>query len=315
LAFSATLACITLNARTRIRLTSAIHAAFAHKTGRAILDASQIGGTASLARCTGLGSARVIDALSLEAELTRRAAIAITSRRRADLLETDALSFAIRVIFTRLIAHALAFLASRALWTAHAKAGIFDTAINLAQTPALTSIGNTAIRDTLAISASLTLWTLNARTEVIHALTLLAALALRTKDPHAAIDTASSAADLIGRAILVGTSIIEATSADAELSLWAGIGGAALWGDAASIDAEILCGAILIKDAGRRGDALSRTTDLLCIRASHRKARIGGALVAQGVAETPMLTKVRGLATLHFTTAFDTDLPSRTLNA
>ena len=162
MAFSATLACIALNARTWIRLTSAIDAALACKTGGAILDASQIGGTASLARCTGLGSAGIIDALPLEAELTHRAAIAITSGRRADLLETDALSFAIRVIFTRFIAHALALLASRALWTNHAKARIFDTAINLAQTPALTSIGNTAIRDTLTISASLTLRTLNA---------------------------------------------------------------------------------------------------------------------------------------------------------
>jgi hypothetical protein len=100
-------------------------------------------------------------ALGLEADLTCGAGAFVAAWSSADLLDAYTLFGTIGVVFTGFVTDALAAFTGGTLGAIDAEAGMFNTAVYIAEATALTSIRSTGIEQALTIAADLALIALN----------------------------------------------------------------------------------------------------------------------------------------------------------
>lgn len=176
-----TFAAIALFACARIVLADSVDTDLSCGARRAAFDAQTIDRTAKFIDAALLVCTRIVLAFGFDAKFAIRAAIAETTRVRADAIDTDPHAWAIHVCFARQITRTLAAfagLSSRALDTT---ARIGSTSISCADPLFLAVVGFTRIFDTLSSVADFALGALDTRTRIDGALSVDTDFALFTK--------------------------------------------------------------------------------------------------------------------------------------
>jgi hypothetical protein len=249
----------------------------------------------------------------LDTDLCRGAACIKTTGRLAAAIDADANTWAIDIDFAGEISHALASLAVLPAWTGQGSTRIIDASIRKADATAFAAIGLASIRRALAVDATLALWALDAGARISGTLAIFADLACGTKDACTARETSAIAADLSCGTVHAHAAIDDTAAILAAFSLWAGIGGTG--GDCTlALNTKSGIGAISIKDALSRGEALSEKAAMTGIGASDLGARIVDTTALLGVTGATMLARIRLIAAIQDTIPIAADLATGALN-
>ncbi len=278
--------------RARICFAQPVGTALSSGARGAVFNTRGICGATTFTCCTLLGSTRIIHTLPSQAQLCLGAAVAVASRIFADLLNTNAVTTTICVVFARLVSDTLAVLTSASCRTTQAVARIVGTAVDFAQPPLLTRIALAGAGRADTALADLALGTLNGGARIGIALSVGADLSFGAEDAKTASDASSCFADLIGGAGDAGARIFEASAVATKLSLGARCVGIADGRDAFSDHTERVVGAIFVKGASGRGGALAETANLPIVGASDTATGITRAGVGVCAADPPVFADV-----------------------
>lgn len=307
-----TFAAIALFACARIVLADSVDTDLSCGARRAAFDAQTIDRTAKFIDAALLVCTRIVLAFGFDAKFAIRAAIAETTRVRADAIDTDPHAWAIHVCFARQITRTLAAfagLSSRALDTT---ARIGSTSISCADPLFLAVVGFTRIFDTLSSVADFALGALDARTRIDGTLTVDTDFALFTEHTRTASDTVSARTDLISGALFVCTWIFETLAVDADLSRRTRGRSATGRDHALACHAKVCARAIFVELARGRRDALTEAANLLCFGALDAITRIVDTSPLRDITNATAFASVGIFAIIILALAFDASLTRST---